>query len=96
MADLFNLKDTQSLVAAWRDEYRIGRGLPAISLFAGHVERAAKEQRANYESATSGNRAPTWCKPAEYLKCVELLETTARRARRGIWPAQKTTEEKTK
>lgn len=86
MADLFDLKDTQSWIAAWRDEYRFGHGLPAISKFADRVERVAVEQRANFESATSNGRAPHWCKPAEYRQCVELLEKTARRARRGIWP----------
>jgi hypothetical protein len=86
MADLFNLTQTRSWIASWRDEYRGRAGTAQVKRFASHVERVAVEQRANFESATSGGRAPHWCKPAEYQKCVELLEATAKRARRGLWP----------
>jgi len=86
MADLFNLKDTQEWIGSWSNEYRGRRGLGTVKRFAVYVERVAVEQRANFESCTSGGRAPHWCKPAEYRACVELLENTARRARGGIWP----------
>ena len=86
MADLFSLKDTKSWIGAWGAEYRERSGVSQIKKFAAHVDRVAAEQRANFESATSGGRVPHWCKPAEYRVCVELLEATARRARRGLWP----------
>ncbi len=88
MSDLFNLRETRSWIAAWRDEYRGRAGTGQVKSFAVRVERVAAEQRANFESCTSGGRAPHWCKPTEYRQCVELLERTARRARRGIWPGE--------
>jgi hypothetical protein len=71
MSNLFNERETASWIASWRST---PNGLRRI-------QGAAKEQRANLESAkASAHRgySPTWCRIPEYERAVRMLERAAK------------------
>lgn len=74
MSDMWNIKDLHSWVRDWAVHYN-----QSPEKFYARVAKVAREQRINLESCTSGGKAPGWCDPDEYRRCVEHLEDIARR-----------------
>lgn len=70
--NLSRMHATAKYIRDWKEHCgRTDWGLPH---YYRHMKAIAEEQRANYESCTSGGRTPGWCDPDEYRQCVELLE----------------------